>query len=160
MVARQKVAQLVVLQRPAVPDHAQPLEGRPVAGLPVIQQVGQDRVELLFRRVPGLVQVVVDARGIDGPDGCFGVGVGGQQHPPRIGIECARALQKVHAGHARHALIAQQQRHRLLAGLQLRQRIQGRLAAGRPHHSVDRPVLPAQVLYHRFQHAYVVIHRQ
>ena len=50
-----------------------------------------------------------------------------------------RPLQELDARHARHALVAQQQRHRLLARLQLRQRIQRRLSAGRAHHPVFRP---------------------
>ena len=74
-----------------------PSKRRLIAGLPVFQQVGQHRVQLLFRRVPGLVQVVVDAGRVDGPDGRFGVGIGGQQHPPRVGINFPRPLQKLDA---------------------------------------------------------------
>ncbi len=58
-------------------DDAQSLKGGLVAGLPVFKQVGEDGVELLLGRVPGLVEVIVDAGGIDGLNGSFGVGVGG-----------------------------------------------------------------------------------
>jgi hypothetical protein len=73
MVAGEKAAHPMVPERPAVPDHAQPLKGRLIAGLPVSQEVGQHRIQLFFRRVPGFVQVVVDAGRVDGPDGRFGV---------------------------------------------------------------------------------------
>ena len=131
MIAREEVADAVVVERPAVADDAQALKGRPVTCLPVLEQVVEDGVELLLRRVPGLVEVVVDAGGVDGADGRFGVGVGGEQDAPRLGIEIAGPLQQLDAGHARHALVAEEQRHRLLAGLQLGQGVQCGLAAGR-----------------------------
>ena len=102
----------------------------------------------------------MNAGGVDGPDGGFCVGVGGQQHPSRLGILIAGLLKKLDPRHTRHALIAEQQGNRLLAGLQLGQGIQGSLPAGRPHHAVGGPVLAAQVLDNGFQNAYVVIHRQ
>ena len=40
------------------------------------------------------------------------------------------------------------------------QGIQRRLPAGRAHNPVFRSILTAQILHHRFQNAYVVIHRQ
>ena len=80
MIARQKVAQHVILERPTAANHAQPLERGPVAGLPVVQQVAQYWVKLLFRWIPGFIQVVVDPRRIDGPDRRFGIGVSRQQY--------------------------------------------------------------------------------
>ena len=44
--------------------HAAGLERR--AGLPVVEQVVDDRVELLLGRVPGLEQVVVERDLVDG----------------------------------------------------------------------------------------------
>jgi hypothetical protein len=102
----------------------------------------------------------VDAGRIDGLDGRIGVGVGRQQHPPRLGIKLACPLQKIHAGHAGHSLVAQQQRHRLLARLQLGQGVQRGLSAGRAHHPVSGSIFPPQVLHHRFQNACVVVYRQ
>ena len=160
MVAGEKRTHLVVLERPAVPNHAQPLERRLVARVPVFQQVAQHRIELFLRRIPGLVEVVVDAGGVDGLDGGLGVCVGGEQNPLRLGINLPRTLQELDPGNPRHALVAADQGHRLLAGLQLCQRVQGSLGAGGAHHAVGGPVLAAQVLHHGFQHVYVVVYCQ
>ncbi len=78
-VAGEEVAQVVGVLGEAVPHepHAARLERR--AGLPGRQQVLDDRVELLLRRVPRLEQVVVQRDLVDRLDGRRGVGVGGQQ---------------------------------------------------------------------------------
>jgi hypothetical protein len=102
----------------------------------------------------------VDAGGVDGADGGLGVGIGGEQDAARVGIDGARPLQQLDAGHARHALVADDQRHRLVAGLELGQRVQRGLAAGGAHHAIGGPILAAQVLDHGFKHAYVVVNRQ
>ena len=102
----------------------------------------------------------MNARRIDGPNRRFRVRVRRQQHPPRLGIDLPRTLQEIHARHARHPLVAQNQRHRLLACLHLGQSVQRRLAAGRPHHAVFRSILTAQVLDNCLQNTYVVVDRQ
>ncbi len=86
-IARKEVAHLVVHRRPAHADDANAFEGWLVALLPGFEQVVQHRVELFFGRIPRLVQVVVDLGGVDGADGGFGVGVGGQQHALGVRID-------------------------------------------------------------------------
>ena len=49
------------------------------------QQVVDDRVELLLRRVPRLEQVVVEVDDVDRVDRGVGVRVRGQQHPLAYG---------------------------------------------------------------------------
>ena len=141
-------------------DDAQALEGRPVARLPILEKIGEDGIELFFRRVPGLVEVVVNARGIDGANGGLGVGVSGEEHAACVRIDVARPLQQFHAGHAGHALVADDQRHGFVARFQLGQRIQRGLPAGGAHHPVGFAILPAQVLDHGLKDAYVVVNCQ
>ena len=92
MIARKEVADAVVVERPAVPDDAQAFKGRPVTCLPVLEKIVEDGVELLLRRIPGLVEVVVNASGIDGADGRLSVCVGGEEDAAGLGIEIAGPL--------------------------------------------------------------------
>ena len=98
-------------------DDAQASEDRPVTGLPILKQIVKDGIELFFRRIPGLVEVVVDARGIDGANSGLGVGVGGEEHAACVRINLARPLQQFNAGDARHALVADDQRYGFVARL-------------------------------------------
>ena len=141
-------------------DDAQAFEWRAEASLPVVEEVGDDGVELLLGRVPGLVQVVVDAGRVDGANGGFRVGIRGEKDTARIGIDRARALEHLDAAHSGHALVADDQSDRLIAGLELGQRVERGRAAGGAHDAIGGPILAAQVLDHGFQHAYVVVNRQ
>jgi len=69
----------VKLLRPA--QHAHAFKGRSIVGGPVFQKVVQNGVKMLLGRVPGLQQVVIELHFVEGADGGFGVGVGGEQHP-------------------------------------------------------------------------------
>ena len=160
MIAGEEVAQAMIVERPAVADNAQTLEGRPVTGLPVIEEVGDNGVELFFRRVPGLIEVVVDAGGVDGANGRFGVRVGGEEDAARFGVERARPLKHFHAAHAGHALVADEQGHGLVAGFQLREHVEGSLAASGAHDAVGFTILAAQILDHGLKHAHIVVYRQ
>jgi hypothetical protein len=77
-----------------------------------------------------------------------------------MGIQILGALQKLDSRHSRHALVAQEQRHRLLARFQDLQRIQRRLPARSAHHPVLGPVLTTQILHNCFQNADIVVYRQ
>ena len=94
VIAREKVAHAEVGERPARADDAQALEDRHVARLPILEQIVEDGIELFFRRIPGLVEVIVDARGIDGANGRLGVGIGGEEHAACVRIDVARPLQQ------------------------------------------------------------------
>jgi hypothetical protein len=61
MVAGEKAAQAVILGGPAWADNAQAFKRWLIASLPVFEQVVECGVELLFGRIPRLVEVVVDA---------------------------------------------------------------------------------------------------
>ena len=100
-------------------DDADALVGRLVALLPGFEQVVEDGVELFFGRVPGLVEVVVDLGGVDGADGGFGVGVGGEQDALGLGVDGDGLLEEVDAGHAGHALVGEEEGDGLLALLKL-----------------------------------------
>ena len=102
----------------------------------------------------------MNARGIDGANGRLGVGVRGEEHAACVGIDVARPLQQLHAGDARHALVADDQRHRFVARLQLGQRVERGLPAGSAHHPVSIAILPTQVLHHGLKDTYVVVNCQ
>ena len=115
LVARQEVADRVAARRPSAAQQPQPLECRTVAGDPVREQVVDDRVQLLLGRVPRLQQVLVELDLVDRPDRDVGVGVGRQQDALGVGLEWERLDEELGAGHRRHALVDEEQRHRLVA---------------------------------------------
>jgi hypothetical protein len=86
-----------------------PSQGARTSARPGLEQLPDDGIELLFRRIPGLHQVVVERHLIDAGDGRLGVGVGGQQHLLRFRVDLARLGQELRARHAGHALIDQEQ---------------------------------------------------
>jgi len=88
---------------------------RPSNGDPVREEVVDDRVQLLLGRVPRLQQVLVELDVVDGPDRDIGVGVGGQQDALGVGLEWERLDEELGAGHRRHALVDEEQCHRLVA---------------------------------------------
>src|SRR5208283_4823478 len=128
--------------------------------LPVFEKVVEDGIEFLFRRVPRLVEVVVNARGVNGPDGGLSIGVGGKQNPARLRISRPGTLKKLDSRHSRHALVADDQCDRLVTFAELIEGVEGRLAAGGAQDTVAGAVFAAQVLDHRFKNANVVINRK
>ena len=145
LVAGEELAHLRRARRPAVPDDLRLEHRAVVGGVPRVELGVDDRVELLLRRVPRLEQVVVEVDDVDGLDGGVGVGVGGQQHPARAGVEVHRGLEEVQPVHARHAVVGEQHRHGVAAQLHLAQRVQGLLARFGADDAVRVAVAPAQV---------------
>ena len=88
------------------------------------------------------------------------VGVGGEKDASRVGMDGPRPLEEVDAGHAGHALVADQKCDGLLAGLELGEGVESGLSAGRTHHTVAGTVLPAQVLHDSFKNVDIVIDGQ
>ncbi len=80
LVARQKVLDLMARCRPAVPQDTDALERRVEGRPPVVEQVGDHRVQMFLGWVPGLQQVMVQVDLVDGADGHAGIGVSGEQH--------------------------------------------------------------------------------
>src|ERR1700679_70021 len=116
-----------------------------VAGLPVIEEIGENRVELLFGWIPGLGEVVMNARGIDGLDGGLCIGISREENATGVGVNDAGPFQELDAGHAGHTLIADDEGDGLLFGFDLRESIERGLAAGRAHDAILVAVLPAGV---------------
>jgi len=77
LVAGKEVADRVRVLGETVTDDAN-AGGRAVEGLPRLEQVGHHRVELLVRRLPRFLEVVVEADVVDRLDRRLGVGVRSQ----------------------------------------------------------------------------------
>ncbi len=112
------------------------------------------------RRIPRLQEKVVDVCFIDGADGCVCVGIGGEQRPLRVGENPHPFLQECDAIHVGHALVGEQQRHAVVAHLQLPQQVQRLLGRIARDHAVIGAVLRTQVAFDRSQNIRVVIHTQ
>ena len=138
-VAGQEVAHLEGPRRPPVPDHLGLRHRRVVGRPPVLEQLVDDRVELLLRRVPRLEQVVVDVDEVDRLDRGVGVGVRREQHPPGVREDVHGLLEELDAVHVRHPVVGEDHRDLLAAQLELAQRLQDLL----PGLAADDPVLPA-----------------
>ena len=72
----------------------------------------------------------MDVGVVDRPDRGVGVGVGGQQHPLRVGVELAGGGEELRAAHPGHALVDEQQGDRVLAQPQPAEQVE-RLVARR-----------------------------
>ena len=87
LVAREEIFDVVRARATSgCPSTRMPSNGGRKAGLPVVEQIVEHGIELLLGRIPGLQQVVVDARLVDRADGRVRVGVGGQEHALGIGV--------------------------------------------------------------------------
>jgi hypothetical protein len=157
LVPGKKLPYKVILQRPARSNDAKALKRRAVALVPSFKQVVEDRIKLLLWRVPWLGEIVVNLGGVDRPDGGLGIGVGGEQGALGFGIKLLRLLKKIDAGHARHALVGEEQGDRVASLLELDAGIEGRLSGTRPQDAICRAIFSAQVLDDRLKHAHVVV---
>ncbi len=160
LVAGQELPHVGGARRPAVPDDLGAGHRLVGAVAPRVQQIVQDRVELLLRRVPGLEQIVVQVDHVDGVDRRVGVRVRGQQHPARPRIHVERLLQELDAVHLRHAVVGQDHRDEVAAQLQLAQRVQRGLAGLRAHDPVRLAVAPSEIAGDGTGDPRVVVHGQ
>ena len=131
--------------------------GFPALSLPRLQQLVDDRIELLLRRLPGLQQIVIDIDDVDRRDGGVGVGVRGEQRPACLRNQIHGLLEEVDAVHPRHAIVGQDRRHLLAAQHDFPDRLQRFLARVGPHDPIVRAVSAAQIAGHRTRHARVVV---
>ncbi len=99
----------------------------------------------------------MDLGGVDGADGGFGIGVGGEQDALGLGVERHGLLQEVDAGHAGHALVGEEEGDGLLALDELAADIERGHAGGGAEDTVVLAVVAAQVLHHGFQYAGIVV---
>ena len=160
LVAGQELPDLRGPRRPPVPHHLG-LRHRPVIRLqPRVQQRVDHRVQLLLRRVPRLEQVVVQVDHVDRVDRGPGIGVRGEQHPPRAGVDVHGLLEELDPVQLRHPVVGQDRGDQIAAQLHLPQRVQpvGRRLG--PHDPVPVPVPPPQVAGHRPGYRRIVVDRQ
>ena len=145
LIAGQELTDLRRPGRPAV-AHDLGLGDAPViGGQPRLQQPVDHRVELLFRRIPRLEQVVVQVDHVDRVDRGVGVRVGGQQHPFCPGIDVHRPFEELDPVHLRHPVVGQDHRDLVAAQLHLAQRVQRRIPGLGPHDPVLLAVAAPQV---------------
>jgi hypothetical protein len=159
-IARQEVTQLVAVPGEAVADDPHPARLERGSGLPGVEEILHDRIELLLGRVPRLEQVVVERHVVDGCDGRLGVGIRGQEHALGVGHQRAGLDQVVGAGHARHPLVCDQHGCLVAAGAQLAQHLERLGARARPQDPVALPEAAAQIPGDRAQHRRLVIDSQ
>ena len=146
--------------RPAVADDPEPALGAGVLLPPVAEQVVEDGVEALFRRVPRLQEVVVEADVVDGLDGDVRVGVGGEEDELGLRSEHPGLLEELDAGHLGHPLIRRDQTHLPVAQRELGQDLQGLGTRCRPDDLELGTVLPAQVAGDGLRDRRIVVDRQ
>src|SRR6187402_326852 len=156
-IPRKEVTNAVIQSAPTCTDYLDAAIRRLIALVPVLEKIVEHRIKLLLRRIPGLIQVVMNFCGINRTNRRFRIGVGGQQNPLRVGVDSDRTLQHLHTGHARHALIAQQKCDRFLPIFQLDHRVQRSLTAGSTENTIVFTVLPAQITHYRFQNTHIIV---
>jgi len=99
----------------------------------------------------------VDLGGVDGADGGFGVGVGGEEDALGFGVERHGGLQEVDAGHAGHALVGEEEGDGFLALDELLADVESCAAGGCSDDAVVLAVVAAEVLDDGFEYAGVVV---
>ena len=153
VVTREKRSDGVGVRRPACAQDPQPVEGRTILRLPVVEQVVDDRVELFVGRIPGLEQIVIDASVVDRPDRGIGVGVSRQQDAFRLRRRACDFGEQFDAAHPRHPLVRQNEGDRGRPLLQLGEQVErGRAGVG-AQHAIPIRVFLSQVAFDGCQQA-------
>ena len=116
LVAGEKIAQFVRAIGPARAEYADTLIRLTIGRDPFLKQVVQGGIQLFFRGVPGLHEVVVDAGFVDGVDGRAGVRIGGKQGALGERMKFHGFGEKADAVHLRHALVGKKEGDRIVAG--------------------------------------------
>ncbi len=160
LVAREELLDRVAPRRGARAGDPDAVVGKARLRLPVRQQVVQDRIEALFRRIPGLQEVVIEAHVVDAGDRGLRVGIGRQEDPARLREELERLAQELRAGHLGHPLVHEEERDGSAALLQLPGGLEGFAAGAGLEHPVVAAVVLAQVALDRAQHLRVVVDGQ
>jgi hypothetical protein len=103
---------------------------------------------------------VVQIDHVDRVDGGPGVGVRGQQHPPRARVDVHGPLEELDPVQLRHPVVGQDRGDQVAAQLHLPQRVQPVGRGFGPHDPVPVAVAPPQVAGHRPGHRRIVVDRQ
>ena len=143
---------------PSAADDADASPAGAVVGPPVREEILDDRVEQFLGRIPGLLEVIVDLRGVDRGDGGVGVGVGGEQRALRRWRQRPGFGQELHPVQIRHPLIGQDHRDRLRVLAFVPEHVQPFGAALRADHSIVTAILGDKVTADRAQHLRVIVH--
>ena len=122
VIVREELFDLMDRRRETTSDHLDAAVARPVLRAPVVEEFFDDGVQMLLGWIPGLLQVIVDLRAVDGGDGRLRVGVRRQQRTPGIRKQLPGLREKADAIETGHPLIREQQRYRLGGLLELAQR--------------------------------------
>jgi hypothetical protein len=128
-----------------VPDQLGFLDRLAVLALPGLEELVDDRVKLLLRRVPGLEQIVVQVDDVDRVDRGARVRVRGQQHPAGIRVDIHRPLEELDAGQPGHPVVREEHGDLIAAQLHLPERVQGLLTRLRADDPVPFAISSAQV---------------
>src|SRR4029453_7967666 len=147
-VALQQIAYLVAARIPLRTDDSDHLDRRTVDLRPLAEQLRDQRVELLFPRLPRLGQVrveVVEGHGLNDRVEGAGVAVGEEQKTTRAGMEAMCSGEQLDARQRRHPLIGNQESYLLSVITQPYQPAQGRRPGSRGEHPVVCSVPATQI---------------
>lgn len=128
-----------------------------MAGMPVTEQIVENRIELLLGRIPGLEDVVVEVQVVDGADRHLGIGVRGEKDGADIVEQLPCSPQHLKAGHLGHPLVRHHERQRRAAQLEFLEDLD-RLGPTRGHHdAIVLAILTAQITSNCTENRRVVI---
>jgi hypothetical protein len=156
-VAGQEVLHLMAASRPQHSGHPDPLIRERRRGLPLLQQIVEQRIEHLLGRFPRLHQVVVEPHRVDRGNGRVGVCIGSEEHLLGIGIQLDRLLEKLGAGHGRHALVNQEERHQGVPALQLGEGLERVCSRCRRQHPVVLLIASTYITADRGRHRRFIV---
>src|SRR5262249_32464060 len=126
-------------------------------GLPIGQEGIERRVEVLFGRLTGLYQIVIDPGRLDGADRRVVFRICRKQDALGIGEERDRLIEEFDPVHLRHPPVGQKKRHRLAVILQLPQLLERLPPGSRAEDAVSLPVLTFEVALQQAQLLLVIL---
>ena len=133
---------------------------RQILDLPVVEEIVDRWIEILFRRGPRLREIVVDVRLIDGAYRRIHIRIRGQQHTARERIHVERLREQFITQHSRHPLIADDHRQCFAARLQFPNGRERLLSGFRAEDGVVLPISRTKIPAHRCAHLRIVVDEQ
>lgn len=139
-------------------DHVDAVEPGLVVRLPVLQQVVQNRIELLLRCMPRLAQVVVDAGAVDRLDRRLRIGVGGRQDALGAREQLADLGEDLGSDHSRRAWVREEQGDQVVSQARDLRQLDPLLPGVRGENAEAVAVPAGRVARHRAEHLRIVVH--